>query len=67
MLFALAQIPNGYYDDAQGLSGAPLKTALYQIIKDHNQQSYSSLWIHFETTDPKPNGKVWDMYSSCVF
>lgn len=60
---ALAQIPNGYYDDAQGLSGAPLKTALYQIIKDHNQQSYSSLWIHFETTDPKPNGKVWDMYS----
>lgn len=59
----IAQIPNGYYDDAQGLSGAQLKTALYQIIKDHNQQSYSSLWIHFETTDPKPNGKVWDMYS----
>lgn len=60
---SIGQIPPGYYDDAQGLSGAPLKTALYQIIKDHNVQSYGSLWIHFETTDPKSNGKVWDMYS----
>jgi len=58
-----AQIPNGYYDDAQGLSGAQLKTALSNIIDNHNVQSYDALWIHFESTDPKPNGKVWDMYS----
>jgi len=62
-ILTFAQIPNGYYDDAAGLSGAPLKTALYQIIKGHNTQSYNSLWIHFESTDAKPNGKVWDMYS----
>ncbi len=68
-LFALsaitsfAQIPDGYYDDADGLSGEQLKTALYHIIKGHNSQSYSSIWTHFETTDDKPNGKVWDMYS----
>lgn len=62
-LSIFAQIPNGYYDGAAGLSGAPLKTALYNIIKDHNSQSYASLWIHFESTDAKPNGKVWDMYS----
>jgi len=60
---AFAQIPNGYYDDAQGLSGAQLKTALSNIIDNHNVQSYDALWIHFESTDPKPNGKVWDMYS----
>lgn len=60
---AFAQIPNGYYNDAQGLSGAQLKTALSNIIDNHNVQSYDALWIHFESTDPKPNGKVWDMYS----
>jgi len=59
----IGQIPPGYYDDAQDLNGASLKSALYQIINDHNQQSYGSIWIHFEDTDPKPNGKVWDMYS----
>lgn len=58
-----AQIPNGYYDDAAGLSGAPLKTALFGIIDNHDVQSYNSLWDHFESTDAKPNGKVWDMYS----
>lgn len=60
---SFGQIPPGYYDDAQGLNGESLKTALYQIINDHNVQSYSSIWIHFESTDPKPNGEVWDMYS----
>jgi len=60
---SIAQIPNGYYDDASGLSGEQLKTALYNIIKDHNTQSYGSIWTHFQTTDDKSNGKVWDMYS----
>lgn len=62
-LSLFAQIPSGYYDDAQGLSGESLKTELYYIIKDHNSQSYNSLWDHYYTTDDKPNGKVWDMYS----
>lgn len=58
-----ADIPDGYYDDAEGLNGEQLKTALYHIIKGHNSQSYNSIWTHFQSTDPKPNGKVWDMYS----
>ena len=58
-----AQIPNGYYDNAQGLTGEQLKTALHYIIDNHNSQSYNSLWSHFHETDKKPNGKVWDMYS----
>jgi endonuclease I len=58
------QIPNGYYDKAQGLSGATLKTALYNIIKGHTVQSYTpGVWNAFLTTDKKANGKVWDMYS----
>lgn len=58
-----AQIPPGYYNSAQGLTGAPLKTALHNIIKNHTSVSYTSLWNHFQTTDKKTNGKVWDIYS----
>lgn len=57
------QIPAGYYDNAQGLSGEPLRTALFQIIDNHNSQSYNSLWGHFSSTDQQVNGDVWDMYS----
>ncbi len=60
---ALAQIPPGYYDTAEGLNGDDLRLALHNIIDDHNVQSYSSLWTHFQSTDKKPNNKVWDMYS----
>ncbi len=65
--FTEAQIPAGYYNAASGLSGAPLKTALYNIIKGHTSVSYDYLWTAFETTDKRANGKVWDMYSSCTF
>ncbi|MBN8695694.1 MAG: endonuclease [Bacteroidetes bacterium] len=58
-----AQIPPGYYNAAQGLTGAPLKLALHNIIKNHNSVSYSSLWTHFQSTDKRSNGKVWDIYS----
>jgi endonuclease I len=59
----VAQIPVGYYNSAQGLTGAPLKLALHNIIKNHNSVSYASLWTHFQNTDKKANGKVWDIYS----
>ncbi|HDP74866.1 MAG TPA: T9SS type A sorting domain-containing protein [Bacteroidales bacterium] len=58
-----AQIPNGYYDNAIGKYGAELKTALFNIIKDHTVIPYSGLWSTFQYTDKKSNGKVWDMYS----
>lgn len=57
------QIPAGYYDDAQGLTGIPLKQALHEIIDGHNAKSYSSLHTHFISTDQKSDGTVWDMYS----
>ncbi|MFH1120602.1 MAG: endonuclease [Bacteroidota bacterium] len=58
-----AQPPTGYYDSANGLNGTALQAALHNIIDDHNEQSYNSLHDHFESTDRKQNGTVWDMYS----
>ncbi len=58
-----SQIPDGYYDSADGLSGQELRAALQQIIDGHEEQSYSSIWTHFLSTDPDENGMVWDMYS----
>jgi endonuclease I len=58
-----AQIPPGYYNSAAGLSGPALQLALHNIIDNHTTVSYNSLWTHFQDTDKKPNGKVWDMYS----
>jgi endonuclease I len=58
-----AQIPAGYYDATAGLTGLPLKTALYNIIKGHTSVSYAQLWTSFQTTDKTASGKVWDMYS----
>jgi len=57
------QIPPGYYDSAEGLYGEELRAALQQIINNHNIQSNANLWIHFQSSDVKENGKVWDMYS----
>jgi len=58
------QIPAGYYNQAAGQTGEALQIALYNIIKGHNVLSYTpGVWNAFYSTDPKPNGKVWDMYS----
>jgi len=58
-----AQPPSGYYSSAEDLEGQELRLALHQIIDNHQAQSYSSLWTHFQSTDQKQNGKVWDTYS----
>ncbi|MFH1313127.1 MAG: endonuclease [Candidatus Eisenbacteria bacterium] len=56
-------IPEGYYDSAEGLGGEALRAALHDIIKSHTAYSYDYAWSAFYTTDDKPNGKVWDIYS----
>ena len=35
--FLIADIPPGYYDDAQGLDGERLRLAVHNIIDDHIQ------------------------------
>ena len=69
-----AQGPNNsgeYYKAADGKKGAELKTALCGVIYNRDEggsldNAYKALWTHFRTTDAKPNGKVWDMYSNKV-
>lgn len=69
-LFSITTIeaqPNAnYYKPAEGKTSAELKTALYNIIKGHTTVSYTpGVWNAFETTDRLPNGKMWDIYSTC--
>ncbi len=56
-------IPPGYYDGTAGLTGSALRVALHDIIRNHTVTSYSYALTAFATTDVKPNGKIWDMYS----
>jgi len=63
-----AQIPDGYYDDAEGKTGYELKTALKTIITDgHVDQGYDDLYILYESSDNdvyyENDNTVLDMYS----
>lgn len=60
---ATAQPPPGYYAPAQGLTGQALAQALHDIISGHAVQSNASLWTHFQSTDARQDGFVWDIYS----
>ncbi|MBD3906787.1 endonuclease [Chryseobacterium sp. Ch-15] len=65
---AYAQAPAGYYNSANGLSGASLKTALSNIITNgHQDKGYNGLWTAYKTTDIDKNyendGSILDIYS----
>lgn len=62
LLFTLttyAQIPSGYYNDAQSKTGEELKLALNSIIKGHTEYSYTSTstdtWDILKVADRDPN------------
>ena len=61
---AQAQAPAGYYNNANGLTGTPLKTALHNIIKGHTVVSYAGLLDAFAYTDCDANQKIIDIYSN---
>lgn len=65
---AFAQIPAGYYDGTSGLTGAPLKTKLKQIITNgHVDHGYNGLWTGYQNTDIdkfyENDNSVLDIYS----
>lgn len=65
---AHAQAPAGYYNSANGLSGAALKTALSTIITNgHQDKGYNGLWTGYKTTDIdkdyENDGSILDIYS----
>jgi Endonuclease I len=47
--------------------GATLKTALSNLIFPHTDIGYGGLYNAYKTTDVRPNGKIWDMYSSIEY
>jgi endonuclease I len=63
------QIPAGYYNTCIGNSGNNLKNKLHTITaNNHSAVGYTpGVWDAFETTDVKPNGKVWDIYGYNFF
>ena len=61
-LFAFQTTKAQYYAPAFGLNGASLKTALHQIIANHNAMAWP-LWPYFDKTDSTGFNQVWDIYS----
>lgn len=62
-----AQAPNGtgtYYQRTNGLKGAALKTTFHQVIMAPKVKSYKELWTVYRTTDRRPDGKLYDIYSN---
>ena len=72
-----AEIPAGYYAEAQGLSDSLLRQALYDTIRGgvrihYGTQGYTypdkvyypGTWNYFPQTDVRADGTVWDMYSN---
>ena len=67
-IYVFAQIPNGYYNSADGKNTSVLRTSLQTIIANgHSVVTYDGLWIAYNTTDVNSSGKIWDMYSNCTF
>ena len=62
-----AKAPNSYYTSCEGKSGKALLSQLEDVVGDHTTVSYNGLWDLFETSDVRPDGTVWDMYSTAVF
>lgn len=61
---AVAEAPSGYYTTCEGKKGASLLSALRDKIGSHRNVGYDGLWNVYKTSDVRPNGKVWDMYST---
>ncbi|RBW45701.1 ribonuclease [Psychromonas sp. B3M02] len=61
---------SAYYASAEGLSGLELKTALYNIVKDHTTKTYANLWDFMGTNSLdvyyENDGSILDMYSENV-
>lgn len=61
-------IPAGYYATADGKQDEELKNSLHDIISRHGRIEYGSTgtWEVFRTSDVRPDGSIWDMYSDVV-
>ncbi|MFB9217065.1 endonuclease [Vibrio sinaloensis] len=60
-------VTDGYYQAASGKTGFALKTALYNIINNHQSQGYSAIWTLVKDADIDnyydKDGSILDVYS----
>lgn len=59
--------PSGYYTSCEGKSGKALLQQLESVVGSHTTISYDGLLDLYKTSDVRPNGTVWDMYSTKEF
>lgn len=59
-----AAAPANYYSKCENKGGKDLLTALKDVVGNHTVVSYDGLWDVYKTSDVRPNGTVWDMYST---
>jgi len=67
--YSMAQGPNNsgtYYQAANGKSGQALKTALFNIISNHDNVGYDGLIEAYKKTDKRPDGYLRDWYSNAT-
>ncbi len=50
-----ADIPPGYYDGTENLTGEALKAVLHSIISNHTRRSYAQVWEDLKITDEDTN------------
>lgn len=53
-----AQIPAGYYNSADGLSGDALKGALHNIIDNHTEINYAAVKVALQILDEDPENSL---------
>lgn len=63
-LAARADAPAGYYAPCEGKGGQALLEQLNAVIFEHRNVGYSGLWTMYKDTDTRPDGTIWDMYST---
>ena len=64
---AVAEVPEGYYDRAEGLNKGELLDALESIVGDHTDVGYKKIWDVFKESDVRDDGTIWDMYATTKF
>ena len=64
-----ADLP-AYYETIDGTAGKELLAAIQQVAKRGYRTDdfrYDSCWYAFKHTDIRPDGYIWEVYSTCVF
>jgi endonuclease I len=54
LIFGVGQVPFGYYNNTEGLTGDDLKKQLHVIIRDHKRFTYDQVWDALQRIDENP-------------